>query len=276
MTGTTIAGAKVQLLNASGTVLASTTASNTGAYQVQVPGPLGVGPHSLRVDVIDQYGDVSAPSAARIITVVNPPAPVVKSTTVATSKGDIQSITVTFTEPMTTSSAGNDNNYALEDAGSSHIFGGTGNTAIPIKNVTYSSASDSVKITLVNPVSASDSLRLTINAQPPSGLQGTNGQFLNEAAYGEPGANAVIYLGAPPKTSPPPKPPAKTVPKAVANHVLLARQMTLARPTTTEGKVGVAAAATLPLMAAIDALLAGGDPTDLRQLLRNLPEMRLP
>ena len=276
LTGTTIAGAKVQLLNANGTVLANTTASSKGAYQVKVPGPLSVGSHSFRVDVIDQYGDVSAPSAARTITVVNPPAPVVKSTTVATSKGDIQSVTVTFTAPMTTSSAGNGNNYALEDAGSSHIFGGKGNAAVTIKSVTYSSASDSVKITLAKPVSTSDSLRLTINAQPPSGLQGTDGQFLNEAASGTPGANAVIYLGAPPKTSPPPKPPKKTVTKAIANHVLLARQMAVAPPATTAGKVGATAPAAHPATAAIDAVLARGDLTGLRQPIRSVPVVRLP
>ena len=118
---------------------------------------------------------------------MNPPAPVVKSTTVATSKGSIQSITVTFTEAMTTSSADNRKDYALVDAGSSHIFGGKGNTGVTIKSVTYSSANDSVKLTLAKPVRTSDSLRLTINAQPPSGLQGANGQFLNEACQRQAG-----------------------------------------------------------------------------------------
>ena len=147
---------------------------------------------------------------------MNLPAPVVKSTTVATSKGSIQSIAVTFTEPMTTSSADNRNNYALEDAGSTHIFGGEGNTAVKIKGVTYNSANDSVKLTLAKPVRASDSLRLTLNAQPPNGLRGANGQFLNEAANGTPGANAVIFLGAPAKKPPPPKPPKKKVTKIEA------------------------------------------------------------
>jgi hypothetical protein len=108
---------------------------------------------------------------------------------------------------MTTSSAENRNNYALEDAGSTHIFGGKGNTGVTITSVRYGAATDSAKLTLAKPVPTSDSLRLTINAQPPKGLQGANGQFLNEAANGKPGANYVTYLGAPRKTPPPPKPP---------------------------------------------------------------------
>jgi len=76
-----------------------------------------------------------------------------------------------------------------------------------------------VKITLAQPVRTSDSLRLTLNAQPPNGLQGANGQFLNEAVNGKPGANYVTYLGAPPKTPPPPKPLKKTVSKAETLHV---------------------------------------------------------
>ena len=65
LTGTAPAKATVHLLNAGGTVVNSTQANGAGTYQIQVPGPLGVGSYSFHVDVIDRYGDVSSPSAAQ-------------------------------------------------------------------------------------------------------------------------------------------------------------------------------------------------------------------
>jgi len=255
LTGTAPAGATVQLLNFTGAVLSSTRAGSAGAYELQVPGPLAVGSYPFRVDVVDQYGDISSPSAARTITVVNPPAPVVEKTTTTTSKNSIEAITVYFSEPMIASSAGNAKNYTLVDAGSTHIFGGNGNSSIQVKSVSYSSSNDSVKITLAKAVGTKDSLRLTINAQPPNGLRGVDGQFLHELANGKPGANAVIYLGAPAKTPPPPKPPKKTVPKAAPNHAGPTPQMVVQRRVVSAGQVAMSTAATRPVTAAIDALL---------------------
>ncbi len=75
--GTTIAGATVQLLGPGGTILNTALASGAGNYEIQVPGLIGVGAHTYQVDAIDQYGDVSSPSPAQTITVVNttPPPP---------------------------------------------------------------------------------------------------------------------------------------------------------------------------------------------------------
>jgi hypothetical protein len=119
---------------------------------------------------------------------------------------------VHFTGATTKASAGNSKNYALVDAGSPHIFGGKGNTAVTVKGVTYSPATELAQIKLAKPVSTKDSLRLTINTQPPSGLQGTNGQLVNESSSGKAGANTMIQLGAPPKQPPPPKPPKSSTP----------------------------------------------------------------
>ena len=46
--GTTLAGASVQLLNASGAVVNTTTANSAGGYEIQVPGPLGVGSYAVQ------------------------------------------------------------------------------------------------------------------------------------------------------------------------------------------------------------------------------------
>jgi hypothetical protein len=149
----------------------------------------------------DNVGNIQAtPKAAQATTTLRiPPAPAVKKTTVTRSKGSIDAITVYFSEAITTASADNRKDYTLVDAGSSHFFGGKGNSKVTIRSMSYNASSHSVKLTLARPVSTGDSLRLTINAQPPSGIKGTNGQYLNETASGKPGPNAVIYLGAPRK-----------------------------------------------------------------------------
>ena len=71
---------------------------------------------------------------------------------------------------MTKTSADNSKNYALVDIGPSRVFGGKGNATVTVKSATYSAATDSAQINLAKPVRTSDTLRLTSNAQPPSGL----------------------------------------------------------------------------------------------------------
>ena len=57
---------------------------------------------------------------------------------------------------------------------------------------------------LKKPDTLKDSLRLTINAQPPAGVQSAVGEFLNSSLTGASGPNAVLYYGKPPR-SPKPK-----------------------------------------------------------------------
>jgi streptogramin lyase len=75
LVGTTEASVTVQLLNGSGTVLATTQSTSSGSYEIQVPGTLSPGSYPYRVSIIDQYGDVSTPSPAQTITVVSLPTP---------------------------------------------------------------------------------------------------------------------------------------------------------------------------------------------------------
>jgi hypothetical protein len=117
---------------------------------------------------------------------------------------------------MNLSSLANISNYTLLDAGSSHIFGGKGNHLITIASATYTSADDSVTLVLKKPDSLKDSIRLTVSAQPPSGLESAGGAFLNASSSGAPGPNDVFYFGKPAKAPKPPKPPKKPkTPKSI-------------------------------------------------------------
>jgi hypothetical protein len=76
LTGFAIANRAVQLVDSSGNVLATTTASSSGSYIVRVPGALTAGTFQYRVDVIDWYGDTSVPSNPVSLTIVSaPPTP---------------------------------------------------------------------------------------------------------------------------------------------------------------------------------------------------------
>jgi hypothetical protein len=135
-------------------------------------------------------------------------------------KGALSEIILTFSEPMNLSSVTNISNYTLLDAGTSHIFGSKGNHLIKIARATYTSADDSVTLVLKKPDTLKDSIRLTVSAQPPSGLESAGGTLLNASAGGAPGANDVFYFGKPAKAPKPPKPPKKPKkPKVVlADH----------------------------------------------------------
>jgi hypothetical protein len=84
-------------------------------------------------------------------------------------------------------------------------------------------------------------LRLTIIAQPPSGIKGANWQYLNETASGKAGANPVIYLGA----------ARKQQRKATA----LVRRATAKRAMLESAPRGNKRARTAAALVAIDALL---------------------
>ncbi len=70
--GTATAGDTVRLLNASGTVLATTTAgASTGSYTLPPTSNLPIGVNALRVQQVDVAGNVSAASTAVSVTIVN-------------------------------------------------------------------------------------------------------------------------------------------------------------------------------------------------------------
>ena len=71
LVGTTTPGFTVDLLNASGVVVAATNASPAGAYTLQPPSNLAAGPASFAVRVHDAAGNVSAAGPALALTIVD-------------------------------------------------------------------------------------------------------------------------------------------------------------------------------------------------------------
>ncbi len=125
---------------------------SSGTFVIQVPGPLTLGSHEFRVDMIDQYGDLSKPSDPVTIVVASLPAPIVRRTTLKTSSGFIRSITLYFSEAMTKQLTNNRNNYVLTDAGRFHVFGAKGNFRITLTSASYSSSNNSVTLAIAGTV----------------------------------------------------------------------------------------------------------------------------
>ncbi len=137
LTGTTIPGATVQLFGASGPALNTVKASNTGKYTIPVTGPLSIGPHAYKVDIIDQYGDVSSQSPTltirEIVTVTN----VVKSTN---KKGQVTAVTITFSGPVNTTEAGSIASYHLATPGKGGSYTAKNAGTIRLKSAAYNSS----------------------------------------------------------------------------------------------------------------------------------------
>ena len=74
LTGTTFPGATVRLLDPDDDIVATATANSAGVYVIPTPGPLAVGAYTYRVQTLDQYGDVSTPSAGIALGIVAVPA----------------------------------------------------------------------------------------------------------------------------------------------------------------------------------------------------------
>ena len=191
----------------------SWTASPNGVYTVSLGAarPTDLAGNAVATATVGTFSVTAGSNAIGV------PGPTVVGTPQITKhKGDLTKITLTFSESMNLSSLANISNYTLLDAGSSHIFGGKGNHLITIASATYTSADDSVTLVLKKPDSLKDSIRLTVSAQPPSGLESAGGAFLNASSSGAPGPNDVFYFGKPAKAPKPPKPPKKPkTPKSI-------------------------------------------------------------
>jgi len=194
LTGRTIAGATVQLLNTGGAILNTSQANSAGGYQVQIPGPLGVGSHAYRVQIIDQYGDTSNPSAAETITVVSPHAPpppplvTVKSAFEQTNKKhQVTEVLVIFSGAVNATGADRTGTYHLATAGDGGSYTAKSAGVINLKSASYNPTDDTVTLTPAKPFALTKPVQVVVYTSGPNGLQDTHRRFING------GKNLVVF-----------------------------------------------------------------------------------
>jgi hypothetical protein len=194
--GTTEPGETVQLLDASGAVVGVTQADAAGAYEVQVPGPLSVGSYAFDVAVIDQYGDVSSPSAVQIITVVPPPAFVTMTDVeeVTNTKHQVTRLIVSFSGAVNAAEADAIKTYRLVHQGKNGSYAAKDAQVIKLKSAAYSTANDTVTLTPKVEFARRMTVRLEVDGVPPSGLQDTDGRYIDGDQNGTAGGNAIAIL----------------------------------------------------------------------------------
>ena len=172
--GSTLGGTLIMTASDGVATFSGLTLDNPGVgYTLQVTsgGPLSA-------------ATTTAFNVASAVVVVVPTPPQVLSIQILKAKGALRQIVVHYNVPMNQASAVNRNNYSLVDAGADHIFGNRNDRSVALKALSFSSAQDTVTLTLKKPDSLKHSLRLTINAQPPAGVQSEAGTFLNATAGG--------------------------------------------------------------------------------------------
>jgi hypothetical protein len=117
------------------------------------------------------------------------------------NKGAFAKIILFFSSPMDPATVTDLQNYTLLDAGPDHEFSNRNDGVVPLKRATENALGDSVTLTLKKPASLGDSLCLILNSQSPSGLQDSNGWFLNGWGKDAPAWNGLLLLGKPPRNS---------------------------------------------------------------------------
>jgi hypothetical protein len=191
--GTTIAGATVQLLVAGGSIAASTTADGSGHYQLPVPGPLSVGSYTYQINVIDQFGDVSAASPAQTIHVVPPLVTVLKVSDVVKKK-KVTEIIVTFSGAVNSTEAGSTGVYRLATPGKKGSYTAKNAKVLRLKSANYANGTHTVVLIPKKPFALTKPVQLSINGMATSGLQDSVGRLIDGNHDGQAGGNATAIV----------------------------------------------------------------------------------
>jgi hypothetical protein len=181
LVGKTLPRASVRLLNASGTVVNTTQANSAGGYEVQVPGALAIGLHVFRVQVVDQYGDVSSPSAARTITLVSPPpvVTIIRVTEDTNKRHQVTEVLVTFSGPVETALAKRISTYHLATPGNGGSYTATNAGVIKLRSASYNPASDTVALRPRKPFALTKPVQLLVYGSGPHGLKDYYGRYVH-------------------------------------------------------------------------------------------------
>jgi hypothetical protein len=103
-------------------------------------------------------------------------------------------LVVRFSQPMDATSAAAMSNYVLVTAGADHRLGTKDDRVIPFRSVQYDSAAQTVTLQPIRRLPLRLNFLLTIKGEPPAGLKGARGLFLDGGGTGQPGTNFVARI----------------------------------------------------------------------------------
>jgi hypothetical protein len=152
-----------------------------GAYQTK----FGIVPPSSSSS--ETTTETTTSSSAPLVTVIS-----LRTTT--TKKHLVLSVLVTFSGTLNVGEANNTANYHLIVSGKKRVFSSKHSTVIKLSSAYYDAASRLVLLLAKKPFSSSKPVELVINGQPPSGLEDSNGRYIDGDGNGQPGGNVVSLL----------------------------------------------------------------------------------
>ncbi len=101
---------------------------------------------------------------------------------------------LTFSEPLSATSAQNLANYRLVTAGRDHRFGTADDRSLALKSAAYNTSNDTVTLTSARPIGLKLRTQLTVNGSTTGGVSNTAGVLLDGNGSGSPGSNYVTQI----------------------------------------------------------------------------------
>jgi subtilisin-like proprotein convertase family protein len=113
---------------------------------------------------------------------------------VKNKKHQITGVLLGFSEPLNATEAASLSEYGLVVAGKHGSFTGKGTKVLKLRSAVYNPANDTVALTLKKPFVLKKPVQLTVNGEPPAGLEDSSGRLIDGNHDGQAGGNAVAVI----------------------------------------------------------------------------------
>ncbi len=109
-------------------------------------------------------------------------------------KHQVTEILVTLSGPVDTAEADSTATYRLVHGDNRGSFTARNAQVIKLRSATYNAANDTIALIPKNPFALSKQVQLLVYGEPPSGLQDSQGRYIDGDENGQAGGNAVAIV----------------------------------------------------------------------------------
>lgn len=163
------------------------------------PGFLGTDTFQYNVEATGPDDAVSSPTSNAgdvtiSVTPIPPPVTLNNVQLVTNKRQQVTQVVMLFSGPLDATDAANNAIYRLAMPGKGGSYTARNAKIMHVKKAVYSAAGDSVTLTPIKPFSLKKPVQLLILGTSPSGLQDSIGRYIDGAANGQAGSNAIAIL----------------------------------------------------------------------------------
>ncbi len=175
------------------TSLGSIAPDNQGGFVVDGSHTYaGAGTFDVTVTINDAGGSTATAQSSIVVA-----SPLVILTTVhadTNKKHQVTEIILTFSGPVNSSEANRTSLYRLAYPGKKGSYTAKNAQVIKLKSAVYNSADDTVALAPKKPFALTKKVQLEVDGVPPSGLQDSEGRYIDGEDNGMAGSNAIAIL----------------------------------------------------------------------------------